>query len=294
MQLSAYSFSGHEKFACRHFWLKKGFEYFSNTTQQNETEDVVALGVGKNMVSAIRHWIKAFGLMDEKMQPSEVGKYLFGNKGKDHYLEDYGSLWLLHYQLLRTGKASLYHLVFNELRRERSDFTKEQLQKYIERRCREFGFSGYNANTVNSDIDVLFRNYVKPRHYNKQEAEDDFSSLLIDLDLIKEYDQLLDNKKITWYSIASDERDDLPWQVVLFVILDYLNGQSSISFTDLQTVYDLPGSVFAINSEGLYNKIKLMTANFPRQIVFDETAGNRVLQFKNALDKWTVLDGYYN
>ena len=56
-----YSFSGHESFHCRSLWLKKGYDFLNNGYAFNSPDAVVHLGVGKNMVAAIRFWMKAFG-----------------------------------------------------------------------------------------------------------------------------------------------------------------------------------------------------------------------------------------
>ena len=57
-----YTFSGHESFPCKTLWLKKGYDFVKAEKDFNAAEAVVDLGVGKNMVSAIRYWFKAFGL----------------------------------------------------------------------------------------------------------------------------------------------------------------------------------------------------------------------------------------
>lgn len=60
-----YSFSGHESFHCKSLWLKKGYDFICNKKHFADTDSVVELGVGKNMVSAIRYWLKAFSLTKE-------------------------------------------------------------------------------------------------------------------------------------------------------------------------------------------------------------------------------------
>lgn len=57
-----YTFSGHESFPCKTLWLKKGYDFVRAEKDFNAPEAVVDLGVGKNMVSAIRYWFKSFGL----------------------------------------------------------------------------------------------------------------------------------------------------------------------------------------------------------------------------------------
>lgn len=57
-----YIFSGHESFPCKTLWLKKGYDFVNAEKDFNAPEAVVHLGVGKNMVAAVRYWYKAFGL----------------------------------------------------------------------------------------------------------------------------------------------------------------------------------------------------------------------------------------
>lgn len=71
------------------------------------------------MVSAIRFWMKAFNVLDSKDCITEFGERMFSSNGYDPYLEDEASLWLLHYQLVKTGYASTYNIVFNQFRKEK-------------------------------------------------------------------------------------------------------------------------------------------------------------------------------
>jgi hypothetical protein len=77
MKKEKLSFTGHDSFHCRSFWLKKGYDFVKNGGQFNDNA-VVELGVGRNMVNAVRYWMRCFGLTDEndKLQPDEFGKFL--------------------------------------------------------------------------------------------------------------------------------------------------------------------------------------------------------------------------
>ena len=83
-----YSFSGHESFPCKSMWLKKGYDYLINHNKFTDSDAVVKLGVGKNMVQSIRFWLRAFGLSYDD-EVSEIARYLFDDvEGKDPYAED--------------------------------------------------------------------------------------------------------------------------------------------------------------------------------------------------------------
>ncbi|MGH7801267.1 MAG: DUF4007 family protein [Thermodesulfobacteriota bacterium] len=289
--MSKLNFYGHESFTCKQFWLKKGYDFVKDQKRFSDNTAVIDLGVGKNMVNSIRFWMKSFGLMDDNENVTAISDLLFSEGGKDPFLEDFGTIWLLHYCLIKTEKASIYSLIFNEFRRERVEFTKEQLHLFLKRKCQENDFN-YNPNTINSDINVFLRNYTKLKE-SQIDIEDDFSRLFIDLDLIKRR-QLsnAEGKATDWFKIESEERRELSHQIILYAILDNLLYGNSISFKDLQIGYNSPGLVFAINAEGLFSKIEKIVESYP-QATFTETAGIQVLQFKSKLNKLDVLNDYY-
>jgi hypothetical protein len=65
----------------------------------NDEMAVVELGVGKNMVASLRYWGRAFGTINENDLPTQIAEYIFGETGQDVYLEDFATIWLLHYHL---------------------------------------------------------------------------------------------------------------------------------------------------------------------------------------------------
>lgn len=282
-------FSGHETFICKQFWLKKGFDFASESKSFTSPEAVIEMGVGKNMVTAINYWAKSFDIISDDHEPTFLGDYLFGRNGRDIYLEDIGTLWLLHYYLVTKGRATIYQLTFNEFIRERTEFTKEQLQYFIRRTCFDNTEYQYNEGTIKKDVSVFVRNYVKPRiDINRVEIEEDYSALLLDLDLIR--NKKVDNTDQYVFQIGSHV--NLPIEVFLYSILDKFEGKS-VSFRELLRNTNSPAQIFCLSQDGLYSKIEQLTKQFSG-IVFSRTAGNEVLQFTTEYDKWEVLDEYYD
>lgn len=286
------TFSGHESFVCKQFWLKKVFDFAKDKKSFTSDTSVVDLGVGKNMVSSLRFWGKSFGMLGDDDSPTDLAKYLFGSRGKDVYLEDLGTIWLLHYNLVTTNRASIYNLFFNEFRKERLDFSKEQLHAFLKRKCDEFGPNFYNPNTITTDINVFLRSYIKPSKDDKSEIEDDFSGLIMDLNLIKHYKQRIDNNTIQWYKVEAQDGIDLPYQIMLYTILKNYGNQKSISFRELQIGQNSPGAIFSLNPEGLLIKLEQIVSEYT-QAVYTETAGNQILQFRSPIDPEDVLNDYY-
>lgn len=281
-----YTFAGHETFTCRNYWLKKGLDHVWSGGSFNNTS-IKELGVGKNMVGAIRFWTKAFGLIEFDKKYSKLANYIFKTRGgKDPYLEDIGTIWLLHYLLVSTEIASIYSLVFNFFRKTRLEFNREQLLLFLENKCKS-NEQHYSVNSLKKDISVLLNNYLLPE--KSKSIESDFMGLLYELNLI---DRVRKEGHNHTYRIENKERESLPSHIVFASILLSIDS-TSITFNELLTGINSVGSVFAINSKYLINCINAICEEYPDQVVYKDDAGVQVLQIKEGFDLFTLLNDYY-
>jgi hypothetical protein len=287
--MKSLSFSGHESFQCRNLWLKKGYEFTTTDGDFNDDLAVVELGVGKNMVSSIRFWMKAFGLVDEDDATKQIAQSILSDDGWDPFLEDIGSLWLLHYNLVTTDKASIYSLFFNFFRKQRVEFSKIHLMNFLVSEC-NLREENHSSNTIETDLGVLLKSYVRPNlKEGSKDVEDNYASLLIELDLIQ---PITDRKD--WFECKNEFRTTLPWQIVLYAILIKLRSKdsTSVSFNHLLNDENSPGIVFCLDADSLLKHVQEITKNIPGA-VYTEDAGIRELQFSKEIDPLEVLAGYY-
>jgi len=277
-----YSFSGHESFYCKSLWLKKGYDFISENKDFNAPNAVVELGVGKNMVSALRFWMRAFGLVDEG-KPTLIADYLFDNKnGKDLYIEDLGTLWLLHYLLIKTNLASIYKLFFVDFHKEKNnEFTREQLLYFLKRKNNENGYPNlYNENTVKRDIGVLLQNYVMPQ---KEKPNEDFSALLINLNLIKH------SEDKTFY-FNTKGKNELTPEIFFYAIIDNKKDEQIVSFDRLMDL----ALIFCLTKTELIDTIQFLVKKYPQILRYTDDGGIKQLFFLEELDKTKVLEIYYS
>jgi len=86
------AFGRHETFPLRFGWLTKGHQAWCENPDIFEQDDAtVTLGVGKNMVSAIKYWMLATQIVHHDktvFRPAELGSKIFDEVGWDPYLED--------------------------------------------------------------------------------------------------------------------------------------------------------------------------------------------------------------
>ncbi len=278
--IERYIFSGHESFPCKTLWLKKGYDFIDGKNNFNAADSVVKLGVGKNMVASIRYWLKTFGLVKEGSL-TEVARFVFAdNSGMDPYIEDLGTIWLLHYLLISSREATLYNLLFTRFQRERRVFERQHIISFVKRYMAEKGkLKTYNENTVKKDVAVLLQNYVQPM---KAQAMEDYSTLLIDLDLI----MTTDGKQ---YMFNQEGKRQLPPDILMYAILEEKKSDKSVDYDTLHNI----GLMFCLNDMELIAALSLLQERYPDVIRYSDTAGLRQVQFLKKVESMDVLRQYY-
>lgn len=292
MIYSKYVFSGHESFPCKTLWLKKGYDFNKANKDFNSPEAVVELGVGKNMVAAIRYWYKVFGLNSEDERTKWIPDFLFNDQdGKDRFMEDLGTLWLLHFLLVYSNIASLYNLFFVDFQKERRRFDKNQIVTFVKRKMGEANQDHlFNANTVKKDVGVLLQNYCLPRN---PQSNEDFSTLLMDLDLLRQKEKKEENEeneknKLFYFNIEGKKK--VTPEVFLFAVLMYKPDEdNTIPFDLLQDV----GLVFCMNDLEVIDMLRLLSERYSDSLTYSDVAGIRQLQITQPMDSKQLIERYY-
>jgi Protein of unknown function (DUF4007) len=246
------SFARHETFHPRYGWLRKAVVASSASSQAFlEADATVTLGVGKNMVRAIRYWAAACGLIEDVpiltrprftgVSPSPLGMFLLGPNGADPYLEEPTSLWLLHWRLLRPGSmAAAWYLAFNRF--PQREFSDVQLIDWLAREIARDGVTDLALGSIEKDVSCLLRMYG-PVPTNVPET---LVSPFAGLRLIDRIDGRPARHRITY-----GPKNGLAPEIVALVALDLLSGDGpearSIGLARLASAESSPGKVFALS-----------------------------------------------
>lgn len=180
-------FGGHQSFALRIAWLPKAALAIERGVDplSDPLRGVVELGLGKNMVEALRCWIEAYGVARRESGRwvlTEEGALVFGRNGYDRYLEDPRTLWWLHWKVStgREARFFAWELLIN--RWNEPTFTASAV---IEAFAREGERSGRHLAEVSlrQHFDVWLRTYCAPR--GDRVVEDGLDSPLAALGLVR-------------------------------------------------------------------------------------------------------------
>ena len=111
--IKRFSFSGHETFPLRVAWLPKAVAAVSEGVDPftDARLGMQVLGLGKNMVSALRFWGEYFGVIlrtDHQWRVTQFGELTLGVNGRDPFLEDERTLWMLHWRACTSVSHPLF------------------------------------------------------------------------------------------------------------------------------------------------------------------------------------------
>jgi hypothetical protein len=295
------AFSGHETFAFRYAWLKKGVDRLAQRKDAFLREEaMVELGVGKNMVRSIRHWCLATQVAEEgdylsgtrarSMRPSKLGRRLFLDPGWDPYLEDDGSLWLLHWHLATNPeRATTWYWAFNVLKEQ--DFTRETLLAALVRVVEEHYSGRIAASSMKEDISCFLRTYVSGKRGATSTPEETLDCPLTNLSLIME------TGESNGFRFNNGPKPGLPLSIFVYALVDTWDkrhrGQDTLSLREIVHGHGSPGRIFRLDDDSVLSYLDEIGGLTHGCLSFIDTAMVRQVARRGAISKEEVLDAYY-
>lgn len=287
---ATYGFSGHETFPFRLGWLHKGIlAVKENPSVFSCDESIVTLGVGKNMVRSIRHWCTTLGLIQEvtrgSYEPTNMGNFLFSTEGTDPYLEDIGTLWLLHWKLAtHQTRATTWYYVFNQM--NRPEFSKLGLNKELIRMVESNNSKPPSIKTLERDIDCFVRTYATP---HKTFSEENIECALIELNILKDFDESV--------RLSRGDKATLPDLIFISSLIDFFNkvGRGSRTMSAERIIHSegSPGRVFVLDDNSVIQRLERLEELTNGEVIYDSTAGMRQVLFHGNPDPENYIIRYY-
>ena len=260
------SFARHETFHPRYSWFRKAYAHVTDDPRIFSRPDApVEIGVGKNMVRAIRFWGTAARLIiddptnakgrEARCVPTRRGRALFGEGGWDPYMEDPGTLWLLHWLLLAPKKCRLpvWWLAFNEF--NAVQFAEADLQTAISTLLDGAPeWHKPHPNSINKDTSALLRTYAPVGKTGRARIDDMLDCPLRELNLLSY------SPATSQYRFTLGPKPTLPSEVVAYAALDYVALMevrgSTVTISRLVHGPGAPGRVFKLSESELLDALR--------------------------------------
>lgn len=271
-------FSGHETFPLRQMWLKKAFNQSDKAgivpkSIFSDDSSIACFGVGKNMVSSIRHWAIACNVLEESDARSPYfvtpyGRAIFADDGLDPYSEDSTTTWFVHWCLAGQGnRATTWFWLFNRV--TAPTFTRDDLLAPITDYARQRK-QRLSSSTLTRDIETCIRSYV-PR-VGAGSPEDFAEPMLGELGLIQE-----EQKGV--FSFRRGPKVTLSDGMFALALLDYWErtspDESTLAFESIAYGDGSPGRVFKLDEDSVAERLFSLGDLTSGQITWSDTAGLR-------------------
>ena len=295
------TFARHETFHPRYGWFRKAYAVTERDPQIfTHVNAPVLIGVGKNMVRSIRFWGLAAKLIGEDrlgpgLIPTEFGRALFGESGWDPYMEDPGTLWLLHWQLLAPPSLlPVWWIAFNEF--HPVEFTDEALDHAVTVGLDSVGgWAKPHPSSVKKDISALLRTYA-PAERSKRSGhsiDDLLDCPLRELGLIRR------SQATGSYRFVLGAKPTLPPEIVSYTALDYLarteTGGNTATLNRLAHEPGAPGHAFKLTEADMFAALQ-QTATTTNALELASPTGAPQLSWSGnpAVVANEVLSSYYD
>jgi hypothetical protein len=296
------SFARHETFPLRFGWLRKAYtKAIENPVVFSAPDATVELGVGKNMVNAIRYWAQAYEILEEVpnparprvagLAPTDFGRQLLADDGWDPWLERPASLWLLHWRLLKPPcLAPAWWAAFHLFTAEQ--FEEPQLVDHVIELASAAGWDSVVEGSIKKDIDCLLRTFA-PRRTGRQTMDDLLDCPARELGLL----ELAAGDSKAWRFVTG-AKPALPAAVIGYACLDYLADhapkETNISVARLTADPGSPGRAFRLTESALFAGLVELAAHY-REIRIVEPGGLRqlVVNAEPSLLRTQVLTDFY-
>jgi len=296
------AFAKHETFYIREGWLFKGMAAIKKAEEVGRLPTIFlddnapeVLGIGHNMVRALRFWMQATGLAEEKLEDRQRVQRLtpFGEQvwNYDRYLEDNATLWLLHYHLASSEvHTTTWYWFFNHFAPSTFDEhgCLEALRNWVISRYHDQEIA---LGSLKRDVDCLLQTYLssKTSHSPEELTESPFSRLHILSRLGGDHQRR--------YRLERLDSSALHPLVLLYVLLDrqthMRNGVPQVGLSDVLREPMNVGRIFSLTTTALSDLLAELNKDFPDlRIHFVRTAGldQLTLPMCKSID---ILTRYY-
>lgn len=256
-------FSGHETFPLKQMWLKKAYDQKNSDNTIDKTvftkiESIGVFGVGKNMVSSIKHWALACGLLEESntnksaFEIAKVWDLILEDKGLDPYCENTTTIWLAHWRLAglpahqAKHRSTTWWYLFNSI--TSPSFSRENLAERLKDYAVEKSLK-ISESTLKRDVEACIRSYCPKSDSN---VEENAEPLLAELGLIQEESRGL-------FSFRRGPKFSLNDYFFDFTLVEFWSSlyseANTLSFETIAYGPSSPGRVFKLDEDSIAERL---------------------------------------
>ncbi len=280
-----FRFSGHETFPCRYAWLPKAVLAIQKSPRilSDDEAAMVELGVGKNMVRAIRFWATATDVAvnrgSDGWDTTAFGAALLGSDGLDPYLEDSQTLWLLHWKLSTQFDEPLFAWDYLLNYWHDPEFTRSSVLRAFEKEAKRQDRKLSRA-TLSHHLDIFIHTYVPTTGAKPSVMEEGLDCPLVELNLIlrvgEKVSDAAGSRREPVYTFRREEKPEISPHLFAYCCADFAARKhpedTTVSFRELSIGDGSPGQVFKLPEADVRTRLERIRSDTQGLMSFEESA----------------------
>ena len=302
----SYKFSGHGTFPCRYTWLPKAVIALEDKPHlfSDVDEAMVDLGVGKQMVRAIRFWVEAAKVAEKNenndFQVTPFGKKLMGEDGLDPFLEDSQTLWLIHWNFSTHCENPIFAWDFLMNRWQEPEIIPSLVVKAFEKETLSISRK-LSRVTLKEHFDVFLHTYLPTRGTKGDIPEDNLDCPLTELDLIRQVGERVSDdqhgKREPAYAFNRDHKPQISQALFVYCLNEFWNisqpKEGTLLFRDVASGRGSPGQVFKLPEQETVSRLENIESDTNGAMSFHESVNSNQIHRHQDIDWSELLTAIY-
>ncbi|MGE0825237.1 MAG: DUF4007 family protein [Candidatus Binatia bacterium] len=302
-----YRISGHETFPCRYAWLPKIVRGIAKNPQlfSNEDQAMVDLGVGKNMVRAIRFWAQAARVVElatrsRRYSLTPFGETVLGEDGIDPFLEDIRTLWLIHWNLSTDIENPLLAWDYLLNRWYEPEIVPGVVLKALHKEA-NLHDDKLSLATVEQHFDTFLHTYIPTRGRKREVQEDNLDCPLIELEfLVKVGERELDpssGRREPIYAFRREEKPEITLALFVYCLYDFWRtrhqSEATLPLREVAYGHGSPGQVFRLPEDEVRVRVEALQQYTGGFLTYTESVNMPQIRRNEERDSISLLRAIY-
>ncbi len=279
-----YRFSGHETFPCRYTWLPKAVSTINTNAKTliDDEQSMVELGVGKNMVHAIRFWVQTTGIATKSKEGgfsvTEFGQELLGPRGFDPYLEDVRTLWLIHWKLSTHVDEPLFAWDYLLNHWHHPEISRTEVLRAFRQEANRLDRNLADI-TLEQHFDTFLHTYTPTRSSKSVIQEDTLDCPLVELNLIQRVGERRlggPGKSEAIYAFRREQKPEITSALFIYCLADFWSNrrlhEETLNFRDVALEPGSPGQVFKMPEWEIRERLETLEEDSQGAYRYQESA----------------------
>ena len=271
----------------------------------DEDAAMVTLGVGKNMVRSIRFWAQVAEMSVSAKKGgghslTPFGREILGENGRDPFLEDIRTLWLIHWKLSTNVESPLLAWDYLLNRWQEPELVPKTAITALHKEA-TMGDAGLSRVTVEQHFDTFLHTYFPTRGRKREIHEDNLDCPLVELDfIVKVGDRELETssgRREPIYSFRREEKPEITPELFVYCLNDFWRKRhatnATLTLKEVAHGHGSPGQIFKLPEEDIRVRVDELSRQTGGLFSYSESATQQQVRKQGELGGIELLEQIY-